>query len=60
MTQDFERYFDAGQFCWFDVKQIIKNSLITDKTRGMILSELQFQDVDNKIDWEILKNEIPE
>ena len=48
-----------GQFCWFDVKQIIKkNSLITDKTRGMILSELQFQDVDNKIDWEILKNEI--
>jgi pseudaminic acid cytidylyltransferase len=57
MTQDLpERYFDAGQFCWFDIKQILKkNSLITDNTRGMILNELQFQDVDNKIDWEILK-----
>ena len=57
MTQDFpKRYFDTGQFCWFNVNQILKKkSLITDKTYGMILNEFQFQDVDNIIDWDILK-----
>lgn len=57
MTQDLpKRYFDAGQFCWFETKKVLNDtSLITDKTYGLILNELQFQDVDNYDDWELLK-----
>jgi len=57
MTQDLpKRYFDTGQFYWFEINKILNDSnLITDKTYGLILNELQFQDVDNYDDWELLK-----
>ena len=57
MGQDFEpSYFDTGQFCWFNIKQTISTgSLISSKTKGMILNQFEYQDVNTLDEWEMLK-----
>lgn len=54
-TQDLEEiYHDCGQFYAFCVKQFkdIKK-LVMDNTVGMVVSELEVQDIDNETDWEL-------
>ena len=54
-TQDFNDCFhDAGMFYTFDVKTLYLNkTLRTNNTYGMIISELQSQDIDNESDWKL-------
>lgn len=54
-SQDLElSYYDAGQFYWLDTNNcMIKKSLITDNSGSVILSELESQDIDSKIDWKL-------
>ena len=54
-SQDLEEvYHDCGQFYVFRVDQF-KNSrkLVTDNTVGMVIPELEVQDIDNETDWEL-------
>jgi len=47
-------YHDAGQFYFFKSQAILsKKKLITDKTGGLEISEMDAQDIDNEIDWEL-------
>ena len=57
MGQDFEpSYFDTGQFCWFNFNQTISaGSLISSKTKGIILNRFEYQDVNTLDEWEMLK-----
>jgi len=52
-SQDLETiYHDAGQFYFFNVNRFLgKKQIWTNNTGGLILSELEVQDIDNKIDW---------
>lgn len=54
-SQDLEEiYHDCGQFYVFRVKSFEKEKkLVTDNTTGMIISELEVQDIDNETDWEL-------
>lgn len=54
-TQDLEKsYHDSGQFYWFKIKEILKNKrLLTKNIGGIIISEVEGQDIDNVIDWNI-------
>ena len=54
-SQDLEEiYHDCGQFYAFRVEPIEKEKkLVTDNTAGMIISELEVQDIDNETDWEL-------
>ena len=57
MGQDFEpSYFDTGQFCWFNIKKTInEGSIISSKTKGIILNQFEYQDVNTLDEWEMLK-----
>lgn len=61
-SQDLEKaYHDAGQFYFFSTKNFIKtNSIITENTGGINLSEMEAQDIDTETDWKLaeLKYEI--
>jgi N-acylneuraminate cytidylyltransferase len=47
-------YFDAGQFYWLNVKNILQNKMIFSENSGcIVLDELNAQDIDNEIDWKI-------
>lgn len=47
-------YHDAGQFYWANIKKLLANkSLFSNKTGGLIVSELEAQDIDNEVDWKI-------
>jgi pseudaminic acid cytidylyltransferase len=47
-------YHDAGQFYWGKTSAILaKRQLYTDNTGAIILDELEVQDIDNLIDWQI-------
>ena len=47
-------YHDAGQFYFMKTESfLIKNKLFTENTGAIELSELEVQDIDTKIDWEI-------
>ena len=49
-----EMYHDAGQFYWLNtIISLEKKQLITDNSGSIVLSELEGQDIDNKIDWEL-------
>lgn len=49
-----EIYHDCGQFYVFRVESFEKEKkLVTDNTAGMIVSELEVQDIDNETDWEL-------
>ncbi len=54
-SQDLEEiYHDCGQFYAFRVESFEKEKkLVTDNTAGMIISELEVQDIDNETDWEL-------
>lgn len=54
-SQDLQpAYHDAGQFYFFDVGSFQKNQrLITDNSGGLIISEMQAQDIDSETDWQL-------
>lgn len=54
-SQDLEpAYHDAGQFYVFNVAAFLaKKVLITDKSGGIIISELDAHDIDNETDWKL-------
>jgi pseudaminic acid cytidylyltransferase len=54
-TQDLEKaYYDAGQFYWFHVNTFMENKRIYgDKSYGLIIDEMDAQDIDNESDWKI-------
>lgn len=54
-SQDLEpAYQDAGQFYFMNVATLlVKKSLVTDKTAGLLLTEMEAQDIDNLEDWRI-------
>ena len=54
-SQDLEEiYHDCGQFYAFRVAPFEKEKkLVTDNTAGMIISELEVQDIDNETDWQL-------
>ena len=54
-SQDLEKsYHDAGQFYWMKSENILnKERIITDNCSGIIITELEGQDIDNEIDWEL-------
>lgn len=54
-SQDLEQsYHDAGQFYWFKVEKILsEKKILTQNTGGVIMSEMEVQDIDNEIDWKL-------
>jgi len=47
-------YHDSGSFYWMKTKAFFeKNAIWTDKTKGIVLSELEVQDIDNQDDWKM-------
>lgn len=54
-SQDLEEiYHDCGQFYMFRVESFEKEKkLVTDNTAGMIILELEVQDIDNETDWQL-------
>lgn len=54
-SQDLEkRFHDAGQFYWTRSEIIeTKDIMITDNTGGLIISEIEGQDIDNDTDWKL-------
>ncbi|MDD3944502.1 MAG: pseudaminic acid cytidylyltransferase [Bacteroidales bacterium] len=52
-TQDLDLvYHDAGQWYWFNPKKVI-NSLFTDNSSSIVLSEEEVQDIDTLNDWNL-------
>ena len=52
-SQDLKTYYhDAGQWYWYNPSKI-NDSLFTDKTASIILSEEDIQDIDTLSDWKI-------
>lgn len=54
-SQDLEKaYHDAGQFYWFRVNDFLESkNLYTDNSGVVILDELQAQDIDSEVDWQL-------
>lgn len=54
-SQDLKkRYHDAGQFYWCNtVKLMESKKLLTSNTGGIIISELDAQDIDTETDWKL-------
>ena len=47
-------YHDAGQFYWLNTKSILENKkLFTNNSGGLILPEIEVQDIDNYEDWKL-------
>ncbi len=45
-------YHDAGQWYWIR-PELIKDSLYTNTSKAVILSEIKVQDLDNEVDWQM-------
>lgn len=54
-SQDLEEiYHDCGQFYAFRIDSFLKSGkIVTDNTGGIIVSELEVQDIDNETDWKL-------
>ena len=54
-SQDLEhRYHDAGQFYWCNTQKLIESKkFLSANTGGIIISELNAQDIDTEIDWKL-------
>ncbi len=54
-SQDLETaYYDPGQFYWFNAKSFLaKRNILTDKTKIIVISDLEAQDIDNESDWKL-------
>lgn len=47
-------YHDAGQFYWFNIAALTKNkTLMSEKTGGVVVSEIEAQDIDTETDWKL-------
>ena len=47
-------FYDSGQFYWFNINQFIEtNEIITNNCGGIEISEIEAQDIDNDIDWQL-------
>ncbi len=47
-------FHDAGQFYFFKINPVMEsNTLFTDNSRALILSELEAQDIDTEPDWKL-------
>ena len=54
-TQDLETiYHDSGQFYFFRVDSFLNNKqLWTDNIAGIVVSEMESQDIDTETDWKL-------
>lgn len=54
-SQDLEEiYHDCGQFYAFRVERFLQSGrIVTENTGGIVMSELEVQDIDNEIDWKL-------
>jgi N-acylneuraminate cytidylyltransferase len=54
-SQDLEEHFhDAGQFYWCNTKALLSSKkLLTSNTGGVVISELEAQDIDTETDWKL-------
>jgi N-acylneuraminate cytidylyltransferase len=54
-SQDLEEMFhDAGQFYWMRIDEILKyKRVVTEKSGGIVISELEAQDIDSELDWKL-------
>ena len=54
-SQDLERsYHDAGQFYWLNTDICLKHKkILTNNSGSIIISEMEGQDIDNEVDWNI-------
>ena len=54
-SQDLETsYHDAGQYYFAKISLLLKNrTIISNYSSGIILSELEAQDIDNEVDWKL-------
>jgi N-acylneuraminate cytidylyltransferase len=52
-SQDLNKsYHDAGQFYWLKPHSIlVAKKIFTENTGGIIISEIEGQDIDNEVDW---------
>ena len=47
-------YHDAGQFYWFNISEVLKaETIYTQNSGAIIMSELEIQDIDTPEDWQI-------
>lgn len=52
-SQDLEKVFhDAGQWYWYDPLKIT-DSLFTNNTKSVVISEIEVQDIDTITDWKL-------
>ena len=54
-TQDLkDMFYDAGQFYWMNVNEILKHKkVVTNNSEGILISELEAHDIDNELDWKL-------
>lgn len=53
-SQDLETaYHDAGQFYWMKKELLNTESIITENTGAVVISELEGQDIDDETDWKL-------
>jgi pseudaminic acid cytidylyltransferase len=54
-TQDLPpRFHDAGQFYWLTSQSLLSDKkLVTDKTVGMEINDIEAQDIDTEMDWKL-------
>ncbi len=48
-----DRFHDAGQFYWFKKEVLETDSIVTARTGGIEINELQGQDIDSDMDWKL-------
>jgi pseudaminic acid cytidylyltransferase len=54
-SQDLEKsYHDAGQYYWINVEKCLEQKkILTNNSGSIIISEMEGQDIDNEIDWQL-------
>ena len=54
-SQDLEKsYHDSGQFYWMKTEKVLKKGkIITNNCSSIIITELEGQDIDTEIDWQL-------
>lgn len=54
-SQDLQKaYHDAGQYYFLNSAALLRNkSLMSKNTSGIVISELEAQDIDNEVDWKL-------
>ena len=54
-TQDLkDMFYDAGQFYWMNVNEILEHKkVVTNNSEGILISELEAHDIDNELDWKL-------